>query len=394
MKSVCFVLRTDLFHPWPIIRAIKEIEVLKENGFEITVISWIKEDSKLPETEEKNGIKLHRFFLPPPQKSFLKRVLAYRKLSRDISQNIQNLKPDAVVCHDLEMLQPGVKAVKPLKVPLFYDAHENWPEMVSQNSKLEGRVFAWMEKRLLKHVTHSYTYGNDLTEKFKEMGFPATTLYNSKSMDSVPEIDDSEIMKIKKQYGFVEDDFIIGFAGSVSLTNGAQQTIDTLTKLPKNIKFFVVGGGGRSEDLEDVKKYAIKKKVEDRVVLTGRVSSDVLLKYTAAFDLGAALFQPLSANEVARVPNKIFDYMALGVPMIVSDFPNMRKIVVRDSDCGLAVDPMKIEDITKAILHFYQNPKEAKEKGRKGKTMFGKRYCWDMQKKKLLKSHPIWRGEV
>ncbi len=243
-------------------------------------------------------------------------------------------------------------------------------------------------------MAHSYTYGDDLTEKFKRKGFAATTLYNSKSLDAIPGISKAEVEEIKTQLGFKKDDFVIGFSGSVNLENGTQQVIDSMKELPSNIKFLVVGGSGREGELEEVKRYAEQKGVKDRVIFTGRVPNETLLRYTAVFDVGTALFQPLNPNQIARMPNKLFTYMALTVPMIVSDFPNMRGVVVEESDCGKAVDPMNIDEITKAIMHYYEHPKEAKEKGKNGRAKFVQLYSWDVQKKKLIDSHPLWRGEI
>jgi glycosyltransferase involved in cell wall biosynthesis len=375
-------------------RAMKEIEVLKEHGYEIFVVSWIKDSLDLPKTEEREGIKVHRFFLPPPKKSFLKRFLAYRRIIKEMSKKIIEIKPNAIVAHDLEILKAGVTAKKALNVPLFFDAHENWPEMVAENSKLEARFFTRLEKKLLKNVTYSYTYGDDLTEKYKGMGYPAVTLYNSKSLDAVPSVSDSQIESMREQWGIKKDDFVIGFSGSVNLQNGTQQVIDVLKNLPKNFKFLVVGGSGKKEDLENVRKYVDDKGAQDRVILTGRVKSGNLLRYSAVFDVGTALFQPLNPNQIARVPNKLFDYMAMSVPMIVSDFPNMRKVVVKDVQCGVWVSPMDINAITKSILHFSKNPDEAKKMGENGRAKFEKLYSWNVQKKKLMNSHPLWRDEA
>jgi glycosyltransferase involved in cell wall biosynthesis len=311
-----------------------------------------------------------------------------------MSNKIIEIKPDFIVAHDLEILKAGVIAKKALDIPLFFDAHENWPAMVAENSKLESRYFARMEKKLLKNVTYSYTYGDDLTEKYKDMGFPAVSLYNSKSLDAVPEVTDSQIKTMREQWGFKKNDFVIGFSGSVNLENGTQQVIDALKNLPENYKFLVVGGSGRKEDLENIKKYVKEKKVQDRVILTGRVKSEDLLRFSAVFDVGTALFQPLNPNQIARVPNKLFDYMAMSVPMIVSDFPNMRKVVVKDAQCGVAVSPMDINAITKSILNFSKNPDESKRMGENGREKFEKFYSWDVQKKKLKNSHPLWRGEA
>jgi glycosyltransferase involved in cell wall biosynthesis len=375
-------------------RAVKEIEVLRECGYEISVVSWIKGKYPLSETEKKDGINLYRIDLKPPERSFFKRLFTYLKISKAVRKKLTELKPDIIISHDLEMLYASVKAKKALNVPIFYDAHENWPEMVAQNSKFESRVFGIMEKRLLRHVTHSYTYGDDLKEKFNQLGFPATTLYNSKSLSATPKINEHEKEKLKLQLGFKKDDFILGFAGASSLENGLKQTLDSLEKLPNNIKFFIVGGSGRAGLLEKAQDYAKEIGVWDRVKFTGRVPSDTMLQNTATFDVGTALFQPLSANEIARIPNKIFDYMALSIPMIVSDFPNMRNIVVKKSDCGLAVNPMDIEGIAKAVLFFYDSPANIKEKGENGRKMFEETFCWDMQKKKLMDSHEVWRKKV
>ncbi len=394
MKKVCFVMHADLFTPWPVVRAMREIEVLKKHGYEISVVSWIKEAVDLPITGEREGIKIHRLFLQPPKRGFLRRFFIYRKIIGQMARMIIELKPNAIVCHDLEILYAGVKANKALDVPLFFDAHENWPAMVAQNSRFEARWFSFLEKRLLKSVTHIYTYGDDLTDKYKGMGFPATTLYNSKSLDKIPSVTKSEIEELKGKFNLKKDDFVVGFSGSVNLENGTQQVIDSLKELPKNIKFLVVGGSGREGDLEEVKRYAKEKGVQDRVIFTGRVPSNTLLKYSAVFDVGTALFQPLNPNQIARVPNKIFDYMALAVPMIVSDFPNMRKIVIEECDCGNAVDPMDGGKIAKTIMYYYEHPDEAKEKGRNGRAKFVKLYSWDVQKKKLIASHPLWRGEI
>jgi glycosyltransferase involved in cell wall biosynthesis len=224
------------------------------------------------------------------------------------------------------------------------------------------------------------------------MGHAATTLYNSKSLATIPFVEKDEAGRMRTELGLAEDDFVIGFAGAASLENGLKQTMDSLRNLPDDIKFVVAGGSYHDEPLELAKKYAQELKVSQRVIFTGRLRSDTMMRYISTFDIGTALFQPLSQNEIVRVPNKMFNYMAMGVPMAVSDFPNMRNIVVRESDSGLAVDPMDTKKITEVVMYFHDNPGEKKRMGANGKSMFKKNYCWEVQKKKLIASHPIWRG--
>jgi glycosyltransferase involved in cell wall biosynthesis len=111
-------------------------------------------------------------------------------------------------------------------------------------------------------------------------------------------------------------------------------------------------------------------------------------------DVGTALFQPLSENEKARIPNKIFDYMAMRVPIIVSHFPNMRTIVVDESDCGVGVNPMDVNGISSAISRFIKDPVMAKNKGQNGRRKFESTFSWDKQVEKLKASHKIWRNKA
>jgi glycosyltransferase involved in cell wall biosynthesis len=98
---------------------------------------------------------------------------------------------------------------------------------------------------------------------------------------------------------------------------------------------------------------------------------------------GIVTFLP-SPNHLEAQPNKMFEYMSAGIPVIASDFPLWREII-SGNDCGLLVNPLKPLEIAGAIDYLVNNPAEAKRMGRNGRLAVIEKYNWPMEEKKLLR---------
>ena len=92
---------------------------------------------------------------------------------------------------------------------------------------------------------------------------------------------------------------------------------------------------------------------------------------------GLAVLEP-EPNYVESFPTKMFEYMALGLPVVVSDFPLYRD-VVDSSACGLCVDPLDSAALAAALERLIRDPALAHELGRKGREAVQTRYRWDQQ---------------
>jgi glycosyltransferase involved in cell wall biosynthesis len=88
-------------------------------------------------------------------------------------------------------------------------------------------------------------------------------------------------------------------------------------------------------------------------------------------------------NNVLGTPNKLFEYMSAGIPVIASDFPFIRQ-VVSEADCGLLVQPDDIEQIALAMSHLLRNQQDAARMGRNGFRAARERYNWQSEERKLL----------
>jgi glycosyltransferase involved in cell wall biosynthesis len=106
-------------------------------------------------------------------------------------------------------------------------------------------------------------------------------------------------------------------------------------------------------------------------------------RMTARCHVGLAVLRGIP-NNYAIEPTKLFEYMALGIPVIASSFPSYRT-VVEGSACGLCVNPESPEEVAKAIEWLMDHPSEAAEMGRRGRDAVMRQYNWKHEAAKLLR---------
>ena len=105
---------------------------------------------------------------------------------------------------------------------------------------------------------------------------------------------------------------------------------------------------------------------------------------------GLVTFLP-SPNHIDAQPNKMFEYMSSGLPIITSNFTLWREIV-EGNECGLCVDPMVPRAIGEAIQYLIDHPSEADQMGKNGRQAIEKKYNWSIEEQKLLKLYKEFSG--
>lgn len=123
----------------------------------------------------------------------------------------------------------------------------------------------------------------------------------------------------------------------------------------------------------------------ERTAYLGWLNPERLAEEMALARAGLVLLHPTRNYLVIR-PNKLFEYMAAGLPVIASDFPHWRE-VVQGTGCGLLVDPLDSAAIARAIEHLFAHPAEAAEMGARGREAVRLRYNWRSQRQKFLSGY-------
>ena len=123
--------------------------------------------------------------------------------------------------------------------------------------------------------------------------------------------------------------------------------------------------------------------VEANVEFIAWVPYDEKEKLSSQASMGVITYLPYS-NNTSCLPNKLFDYMLVGLPVIASNFPLYRE-VVEGSHCGLIVDPSKPQEIARAMEYLIEHPDEARRMGENGRRAVLEKYNWETESKELLR---------
>jgi len=177
------------------------------------------------------------------------------------------------------------------------------------------------------------------------------------------------------------------YVGGISRVRGVVENIRAFEFLKHKQCRFQLAGTFMENDLESKCRRLAGWRAVDYHGFLSRMGVSDLLKRAR---VGLVLLHPTMAY-LDSLPIKLFEYMAAGIPVIASDFPLWREII-EGAGCGLLVDPMKSEEIAKAIDWILDNQGEAEEMGKNGRSAVVEQYNWANEEKKLIKLYEELAG--
>jgi glycosyltransferase involved in cell wall biosynthesis len=273
---------------------------------------------------------------------------------------------DAVHAHDLDTLPIGLMIAKLRNVPLIYDAHESYVDMVEDKiPHVVGRcmrVFerAWT-KKCAKVIVANHQVGYQVSETpnacdvvmncpgLNPLGLP-TTIRNGNHLR-------------------------IGYFGSLEPDRFIMEAIEVVKELPDC--GIVIGGSGSLET--EVVRQA---NGNERIAFLGKLSRKQAYDIQSLCDLQLVMFKDNNANNIIGTPNRLFEAMSLGKAVVANLFTESGRIVER-TDCGFVcsyhVSPFKI------LLEYLVKHRDVlDEKGANGLMAHLEKYNWENQERTLL----------
>ncbi len=204
---------------------------------------------------------------------------------------------------------------------LIYDSRELYPFLAGLRKKSSNQ-------KIISAVERRYIYKADYVLVTGEMdGEFLSEYYNLNNillLRNLPKLSGGiKPVNLRQELNISEEDLLIVYQGVLLEGRG----IDLLIKAVEHfsdVHLVVLGDGEFKSKFESLTK---ELNLESRVHFRGMVAQDKLLSFTAAADLGAALIENLSKSYYYALPNKLFEYIMAQVPVIVSNLPQMRKIV-------------------------------------------------------------------
>ncbi len=168
-----------------------------------------------------------------------------------------------------------------------------------------------------------------------------------------------------------ERPFHVIYHGDLTEQRGLLTMVDAINKVDLAVEPVLRLAGSISPDLEH--KIA-DRSFTKRTDFLGWLDSKRLAEELSLARVGLFVLHPTNNYRVIT-PNKLYEYMAAGIPVVASDFSHWRD-VVRSADCGILVDPLDSDAIAAAISYLLTHPDEAAEMGERARKMVRERYNW------------------
>uniref|UniRef100_UPI0040472D65 glycosyltransferase n=1 Tax=Algoriphagus sp. TaxID=1872435 RepID=UPI0040472D65 len=290
-----------------------------------------------------------------------------------VYQKAKELDSDIYHLHDPELLPIGLK-IKKLGKKIIFDAHEDLPKQLLSkpylnrlNSFLLAKIMELYEKYTLKNYTFIITATPVIRNKFLKIN------KNCLDINNYPLLEE---LSCETPWGERKDE--VCYVGGISKIRGIYEIINALV-FTTNTKLNLVGTFNE-KNLEQFTKSLLGWEKVNNLKYLGRNDVRIVMSQSKA---GIVTFHP-SPNHIDSQPNKIFEYMSAGLPVIASNFPLWKKIV-EGNNCGICVDPLKPKAIADAIEYIITDSKKSQLMGKNGKKAVLEKYNWKVEETKLIK---------
>jgi len=309
----------------------------------------------------------------PRLKSRLKRILILPWKALLVALH---KKADVYHFHDPELIGIGL-VLRLLRKCVIYDVHEDLPRQVLAK-KWIPRIF----RRPLGMIVGIVESGAALSMSGIIAATPAIAQrFPSKKTVVVQNFPGIEELKVDRTLPYKKRPPWVVYVGGISRLRGVYEMAKAMSLVnpQQDARLFLAG----SPQPLDLTRKAEALGGEGKVEFTGHLSREEVAELLGSARIGLAVLHS-SPNHLNSYPVKLFEYMAAGLPVIVSDFP-LWKEIVEGNGCGLTVNPLGPKEIAEAIAYLLNHPDEAQQMGVNGRKAILKKYNWERESEKLVK---------
>lgn len=351
------VVHLTSFHPPDDVRIfLKECRSLAAAGFEVHLVA-----PGAP-AETRDGVAMHGFELP----GGFRPLRIGRRLWR-IWRAARTLAPDVCHVHEPELL-PAALLLRLGGARIVYDVHEDHLGTLAYSPfKLGKSTGIRLLEALARRTCDAFVAATPaIAARFP----PERTieLLNYPLLEEFPE-----------QPAGTRRGSDVVYVGGLTRVRGLEEMIEAIGRVSSPDARLVAMGTFGSPELE---AEARALPGWSRVDYAGKLDRREVAQRLGAARAGLVLFHP-RPNHVEALPNKLFEYMAAGLPVIASDFPSWRSLL-DPIGCALFVDPLDPAQVAGAIDRILADESEAEEMGRRGAAAVRERLNWEHEAQKLV----------
>ena len=360
MQRVCHV--TSVHNTEDVRIFHKECTSLVNNGYKVFLVGQ-------GESYSKNGVEIVGCGKKP--KSRLMRMLVF---TRKIYKEAKKLNCDIYHFHDPELLPYAIK-MKSSGKKVIFDSHEFYSEQIRIRTYLPSflrRVIAKMYYSLETKAAGKIDAVIIPTTKegkttFENRAKKVACVGNYPRLEEFPEQSRGDVRRNGMCY-----------AGSLTTARGIMQLVEIAEKA--DVDLFLAG----SFESDELKANVLKKNGEEKVHYKGILDREEIFRLYSSTLIGMSL--GLNAGQYVKVDcfaTKVYEFMAMGMPVIISDIPYHRTMM-EQYDFGFCVNPEDVDDVAKKVKYLMENEEEAKRMGENGKRLVREHFSWEIAEKVML----------
>jgi glycosyltransferase involved in cell wall biosynthesis len=268
---------------------------------------------------------------------------------RSIFHRAVYFDPDLIHVHDLPQLLPALLAGQELAVPVIYDAHEVYPEIATltpdQQSSLRVKEHA-LVRYCAEKITVNAFCADFMQERYNCTPFDVILNATQPSIGHVRGQSDN---RLRKRLGLGADIKLLMFQGWMAdVGRGLLELVASMTQVRSDIHLVMMGYG----DVEVFRQAAQNAGVADRVHILPPVPWDELVSWSAAADVGVIPYQPIDLNHRICSPNKLFEFISAGLPILGNDLPFLTR-VIEGEGFGITRTMTTPDDMANAINEMF-----------------------------------------
>jgi glycosyltransferase involved in cell wall biosynthesis len=259
-------------------------------------------------------------------------------------RGLVRLKPEVVHAHDAAMLLPGFIGSRLIGASLVYDSHE-----LATSVPYRERTWSWfvasIERLVVPRCAAVITVSDGIAERLHRRYGLRRTPTVVRNVTALHKRGDG---RLRQTLGVDEQTPLILHQGAPAPARGCELLLESIRSLPNTHLVFL---GDPEPGYSTVLRRTIDKhRLRDRVTLLPSVPLEKLLAHTAEADVGVTLLQDTCENHRLALPNKLFEYVAAGIPVVASALPETQRLIdrhgigwyVKPGDCASLADALSV----------------------------------------------------
>ncbi|MFZ5862711.1 MAG: glycosyltransferase family 4 protein [Nitrospirota bacterium] len=405
--KVCLIY--DGAYPWDV-RVWKFSRTFVEHGHEVHLVCRLLHPG--PETppreETRDGVFIHRVAAHArPRVNDALNFPAFFSpwWIRRINGVVREHHIDLIVVRDLPLALTAIGVGRVAGVPVIYDMAEPYPAMLRDMWRFEP--FRWhnllvrnvglatmVEFAATRLADHTVVVVEEARQYLLAKGVPAAKL---STISNVPYLDEAVSPSPSDPRPAAIASLSLGYVGGVEPMRGLERVLDMIPAVTRAIPLFqfVIVGGGKGED--GLRQRINALGLNERVVLTGRQEYAEAQRRAGQCDVGI-IPHLITPHTTATIPNKLFEYMLLGKPVIATDLGPIARVIA-DAQCGFVYrNEAEFLDALTAL----RDPALRRRLGENGRQAVRNTYNWNLEASRLLQtagsvargSHRAWSASA